>query len=63
MTIIKIPVQVEVSPDNGTALTLNAETRVITDAQGNTWNAEELAANVVSRSLHEWLDTSYPVGD
>ena len=59
MTIIRVPVSVEVSPQDGSQLRLQAEMRVFVDDTGNTWSADDLAASRPSNRLRKWLDENY----
>ena len=61
--MIKVPTSVEVSPEDGSQLRMNTETRILTDDSGNWWNADELAANRPSKALLEWLDANYPLSN
>ena len=63
MTIIRVPVSVEVSPQDGSQLRLDAETQTFSDDHGNVWAAADLAASKPSNRLRKWLDENYPKGD
>jgi hypothetical protein len=63
MTIIKVPVSVEVSPQDGDPLKFDTERRMLTDAAGNWFSVDDLAGSRRANRIRKWLDDNYPKGD
>ena len=61
MTIIRVPVTVEVSPHTGEQIKLDTDTQTFVDDRGNEWDAADLAASRPSNRLRKWLDENYPL--
>ena len=63
MTIIRVPVSVEVSPHTGEQIKLDTDTQTFFDDARNEWDASDLAASRPSNRLKAWLDENYPEKD
>lgn len=61
MSIINVPTGVGVSPQDGTALKLDTETRLFRDGSGNIFGVDDLAASRPSNRIPKWLDENYPL--
>ena len=60
-TIIKVPTDVLVSPDNGGQVRFIVDRRMFLDDVGNTWSVDELAASRPANQIRNWIDENYPL--
>ena len=60
MTVIKAPTDLVVSPQDGTPVTLDTDTRLFRDDSGNEFSIDELVGTRKSNAARKWLDEQYP---
>lgn len=59
MTIIKVPPSVATSPQDGSQLTFNPDTRLFKDASGNLYGVDDLAAARPGNKIKTWVEENY----
>ena len=60
MTIVKVPLAVDTSPQDGMPLTFDTETRLFRDGRGNEYSAEDLARCRPGNGIRGWIERNYP---
>lgn len=61
MTIIRVPTDVAVSPENGGPLRFDSDTGLLKDEPGNVWGIDELAPGRRTNQILAWVNENYPV--
>lgn len=62
MTRIRVPESVATSPQDGSQLTFNPETRLFKDESGNIYGSDDLAAARPGNKIKSWVEENYPKG-
>jgi hypothetical protein len=60
MTIIQVPADVAVSPEDGSTISLNTDTGTFNDKSGNQLRVADLAASRPANAIKKWLNENYP---
>lgn len=60
MSQIRVPPEVEVSPQDGYPLNFDTETRKFSDWNNNEWSVEELAACRPGNRIKKWVLENFP---
>ncbi len=60
MTIIRVPKDIATSPQDGSQLTFNPETRLFKDESGNLYGLDDLAGARPGNRIKKWVEENYP---
>lgn len=60
MTIIRVPTDFVVSPEDGTPVKLDTDTRLFRDPSGNECSIDDLVGTRKSNAARKWLDEQFP---
>lgn len=60
MAIIKVPKEVAVSPQDGSELRFDTETRDFYDFTANMFSVDEIAASRPGNKVRKWVNENYP---
>jgi hypothetical protein len=60
MTILKVPLDVDTSPQDSGPLRFNTETETFSDGSGNTWTVDQLSAARPGNRIRKWVRENRP---
>ena len=63
MAIIKVPESVAVSPQDGSLLHFNTESRLFKDKHDNIYGIDDLAGSRPGNAVRRWVRENYPERD